>query len=75
MDEGTSAEWLIKDTADAAIENVKSRLDNDIHKYSFCPNMSDENFASNASGVAIKFKTMGTENLVSTKERKFKKGL
>ena len=75
MDEGTSAEWLIKDTADSPTENVKSRLDNDIHKFSFCPNMSDENFAANASGVAIKFKTMGTENLVSTKERKFKKGL
>lgn len=75
MDEGTSAEWLIKNNSDNNIENTKNRLDNDIHKFSFCPNMSDENFASNASGVAIKFKTMGTENLVSIKERKFKRGL
>lgn len=75
MDEGTKAEWLIKNGSDTSTENIKSRLDNDIHKFSFCPNMSDENFASNASGVAIKFKTMGTENLVSIKERKFKKGL
>ena len=75
MDEGTSAEWLIKQTSDVYVENMKNRLDNDIHKFSKCPNMSDENFASNASGVAIKFKLLGTENLVAIKERKFKRGL
>lgn len=75
MDEGTKAEWLIKQTSDAYIENMKNRLDKDIHKFSKCPNMSDENFASNASGVAIKFKLLGTENLISIKERKFKRGL
>jgi SPP1 family phage portal protein len=41
MDEGTSAEWLTKDTSDTHIENQKIRLDKDIHKYSFCPDMSD----------------------------------
>jgi SPP1 family phage portal protein len=75
MDEGTSAEWLIKQTSDAYVENMKNRLDKDIHKFAKCPNMSDQEFASNASGVAIKFKLLGTENLVSIKERKFKRGL
>lgn len=75
MDEGTKAEWLVKNTQDTSIENIKIRLDNDIHKFSFCPNMTDKDFASNASGVAIRFKLMGTENLVSIKERKFKRGL
>ena len=75
MDEGTSAEWLIKQTSDAYVENMKNRLDKDIHKFAKCPNMSDEEFASNASGIAIKFKLLGTENLVSIKERKFKRGL
>lgn len=75
MDEGTSAEWLIKSENDATTENMKNRLDNDIHKFAKCPNLSDEDFASNASGVAIKFKLLGTENLTSIKERKFKKGL
>lgn len=75
MDEGTSAEWLIKQTSDVYVENMKNRLDADIHKFAKCPNMSDKEFASNASGVAIKFKLLGTENLVSIKERKFKKGL
>lgn len=75
MDEGTSAEWLVKQTSDAYVENMKNRLDKDIHKFSKCPNMSDQEFASNASGIAIKFKLLGTENLVSIKERKFKRGL
>ena len=75
MDEGTSAEWLIKNENDATTENMKNRLDKDIHKFAKCPNLADEEFASNASGVAIKFKLLGTENLTSIKERKFKKGL
>lgn len=75
MDEGTSAEWLIKDTSDNNIENIKNRIDADIHKFAKCPNLADKEFASNASGVAIKFKLLGTENKVSIKERKFKRGL
>ena len=75
MDEGTSAEWLVKNTNDQEIENMKTRLDADIHKFSKCPNLADKEFSSNASGVAIKFKLLGTENLISIKERKFKKGL
>lgn len=75
MDEGTSAEWLIKDTSDNNIENIKNRIDADIHKFAKCPNLADKEFASNASGVAIKFKLLGTENKVAIKERKFKRGL
>ena len=75
MDNDTSAEWLVKESNDAAVENIKNRLDKDIHKFSKCPNMSDQEFASNASGIAIKFKLLGTENLVAIKERKFKRGL
>ena len=37
--------------------------------------MSDENFASNTSGVAIKYKLIGLEQIRSRKEREFKKGL
>jgi SPP1 family phage portal protein len=75
LDEGCSAEWLIKQENDALVENIKNRLDNDIHKFSKVPNMSDKEFSSNSSGVAIKYKTMALENLAAIKERKFKKGL
>ena len=75
LPEGATAEWLIKNINDTYVENLKNRLDKDIHKFSKTPPMTDENFASNASGVAMKFKLMGLENTTSKKERAFKKGL
>lgn len=69
------AEYLIKNIQDTALENYKNRLDNDIHKLSGIPNMSDENFSNNASGISLQFKLMALENLTGVKEAKFKKGL
>jgi len=73
--EGGQGTWLTKSVNDTWIENEKKRLDQDIHKFSFCPPMTDENFASNASGVAMKYKLMGLENKVGVKETEFEKGL
>jgi SPP1 family phage portal protein len=39
------------------------------------PDMSDENFAANASGVAMKYKVLAFEQMTAIKERYFKKGL
>jgi len=39
------------------------------------PDMSDKNFAANVSGVAMKFKLIGLEQLTKTKERYFAEGL
>lgn len=75
LDADSDAKWLVKETNDTNIENVKNRLDTDIHKFAKVPDLSDESFSGNASGVAIKYKTMPMENVVSIKERKFKKGL
>ena len=75
FEEGGGAEWLIKNLNDTYIENIKTRLQKDIHKFSSVPDMSDENFAGNASGVAIKYKLIGLEQIRSHKERWFKKGL
>lgn len=75
LDKDTDAKWLIKEEQDSTVENIKSRINEDIHKFSKCPNMADENFAGNSSGVAIKYKMLGTENLISVKERKFKRGI
>ena len=75
LDENGSAEWLIKNINDTYIENFKTRVQRDIHKFAQIPDMSDENFASNTSGVAIKYKLIGLEQIRSRKEREFKKGL
>lgn len=69
------AEWLIKNLNDTYVENVKSRIQRDIHKFSNIPDMSDDNFAGNTSGVAIKYKLIGLEQIRSRKERCFKCGL
>ena len=67
--------FVTKNLNDAATESYKDRLDNDIHKFSFVPNMSDESFASNASGVAMQYKLAGLNYKTSVKEALFKKGL
>lgn len=75
LDEKGQAEWLIKDINDAALENYKNRLKQDIHKFSKTPDMSDVNFSSNASGVAMAYKLLALEQVMATKERKFKRAL
>lgn len=75
VDEGGDARWLIKDINDTALENYKNRLNKDIHKFSNIPDLSDEAFAGDLSGVAIRFKLFCLEQIASMKERKFKKAL
>lgn len=69
------AKWLIKDVNDTWVENYKNRLNHDIHKFSFTPDLTDENFGSNLSGVSLRYKLLGMEQLRAGKERLFKKGL
>lgn len=73
--DGGDAKFLVKDINDAATENYKTRLDNDIHKFSMTPNLADEKFAGNLSGIAIKFKTIPLEENATEKENKFRVGL
>lgn len=68
-----SAEWLIKNLNDSYIENLKKRLQTDIHKFNNIPDMSDDSFAGNATGIAIKYKLIGLEQIRSRKERELKK--
>lgn len=67
--------WLVKDMNDTALENYKTRLNKDIHKFSDVPDLSDESFAGDLSGVAIRFKLFCLEQIAAMKERKFKKAL
>jgi SPP1 family phage portal protein len=74
-DSGGGVKFITKDINDSATEHYKNRLDSDIHKFSFVPNMSDDKFASNASGVAMQYKLAGLNYKTSVKEAMFKKGL
>lgn len=69
------AQWLVKNINDLHIENIKKRLVEDIHKFSMTPNISDEKFASNLSGVAISYKLNSLESKTAVKERYFSQAL
>lgn len=69
------AKWLIKEVNDTYSQNVKDRLNDDIHKFSFTPDMGDEKFSGNTSGVALEFKLLPLEQLGSQKEMYFKDSL
>lgn len=75
LDDGGGAEWLIKDLKDTYVENLKTRIQRDIHKFSAIPDMSDDSFAGNASGVAISYKLIGLQQICARKQREFKKAL
>ncbi|MGK9183789.1 phage portal protein [Priestia filamentosa] len=70
-----NAFYLTKTYDVAGEEAFKNRTVNDIHKFSFTPDLSDEEFSSNVSGEAMKYKLFILDQLRSTKERLFKEAL
>lgn len=69
------AKWLVKQLNETEVEVLKKAIKDDIHEFSKVPCMTDENFASQASGVAMKYKLLGLEQLAKTKEGYYKTGL
>lgn len=69
------ADWLIKSSQSQAEEAMKTRLAEDIARFSMTPNLTDESFAGNLSGVAIKYKLFSLEAKTAKKEKSFKKSL
>lgn len=72
LSEGSKIEWIIKQINDTATENYKNRLDQDIHKFSFCPDMSSETFG-NTSGESLKWRVSGLRYRGGIKIQCFKK--
>lgn len=73
LDEKGDARWLVKQLNEEQTEILKKSLKDDIHEFSKVPCLTDENFVGNASGIAMKYKLLGFEQLGKTKERYFKK--
>lgn len=69
------ADWLVKQLDEGNVEILRKAIKSDIHEFSMVPNLTDESFASNASGVAMKYKLFGLEQLCVIKERYFVQGL
>ncbi len=69
------ASYLTKPAQEADADTLKQSLADDIHKFSKTPNLSDENFVGNSSGVALNYKLLAFEEEAKTHERFIEKGL
>lgn len=69
--ENVDIKYLTKEVNDSLVEHHMDRLEKNIAQFSKNVNFSDESFAGNLSGVAIKFKTMALEHKCIMSERKF----
>lgn len=75
MPSDSRAEYLTRTFDENGVEILKKAIEQDIHKFSHIPCMSDESFGGNVSGVAMEFKLLGMENITKIKSRYYKKGL
>ena len=69
------AEYLTKAMQEGDVDILRKSIETDIHKISMTPNMSDQNFVGNSSGVAIRYKLLAFEQNIKNKERYMEKGL
>ena len=75
LDQGSTASFLTRQLDESSVEILSKSISHDIHKFSGVPDMSDENFAGNVSGVAMKYKLLALEQITKFKERYFTEGL
>lgn len=71
----TDAKYIYKQYDVNGTEAYKNRLQSDIHKISFVPDLTDEAFSGTQSGEAMKYKLFGFQQMAKTSQRGFKKGL
>lgn len=69
------ASYLTKPQSETDADILKKSLADDIHKFSKTPNLSDQNFVGNSSGVALNYKLLAFEEEAKTHERFIEKGL
>ncbi len=69
------AEYLTRTMDEAGVETLRKAIKEDIYTFSHVPNLTDEHFVGNSSGVAMEYKLLGLEMITKIKERYYKKGL
>ncbi len=75
LPQGAEADWLQKALNETEVEVLKKAIKDDIHEFSKVPCLSDANFASTDSGVALAYKLLAFEMLIKQKENFFRQGL
>lgn len=71
----TSAEYLTKELNADAWKLYIDHLVDEFHKETYTPDMSDEEFAGNSTGVALGYKLLATDQERSIFETLFKRGI
>lgn len=73
--EGGKAEFVVKNLNHEALAQLETNLRRSILQLSMTPDLSDEQFAGSASGVALQYKLWGIEQVRAAKERSFSAAL
>lgn len=68
-------EYLQKTFDEASLKVLDDTLVSEIHKQTLTPDMTDENFSGNTSGVALRLKLLALNILVKSKMRAVETGL
>lgn len=68
------AGYLTKQYDVQGVEAYKDRLKTDIYSQSNTPDLSDDNFSGNSSGIAMQYKTFGLQQKQKDKEKYLAKG-
>lgn len=71
----SKADFLKNLLDEGATEILRKALKEDIYTFSHVPNLTDEKFAGNSSGVAMEYKLLGLEMITKVKEANYKRGL
>ena len=71
----SKADFLKNLLDEGATEILRKALKEDIYTFSHVPNLTDEKFAGNSSGVAMEYKLLGLEMITKIKEANYKRGL
>lgn len=74
LDADTRAEYLVKQVDESGVQTALDAFSSDLHKLAMVPNLADEQFAGNASGIAMAYKLFGTDQLVSRKQSQMQMG-
>lgn len=69
------AEYLTRTFDETSVEVLRKAIKEDIYTFSHVPNLTDVNFAGNASGVAMEYKLIGLLKLIATKQKYYRRGL
>ena len=69
------AEYISRTFDENGMEILRKAIKEDIYTFSHVPNLTDENFVGNSSGVAMEYKLLGLQMITGEKEKYYKKAL